>query len=61
MKIRAPFSTRRSRPAPRFAPREVYGKVQEAVAKDEAFAKLYANTLTFAELKGRSIAVGVDL
>jgi len=39
----------------------VYGKVQEAVAKDEAFAKLYANTLTFAELKGRSIAVGVDL
>ena len=45
----------------RYASWEVYGKVQEAVAKDEAFAKLYANTLTFAELKARSIAVGVDL
>ena len=31
----------------RYASWEVYGKVQEAVAKDEAFAKLYANTLTF--------------
>jgi hypothetical protein len=45
----------------RYASWEVYGKVQEAVAKDEAFAKLYANTLTFAELKGRSITVGIDL
>ena len=45
----------------RYASWEVYGKVQEAVAKDEAFAKLQANTLTFAELTGRSIAVGVDL
>ncbi|BAR57386.1 hypothetical protein NK6_4217 [Bradyrhizobium diazoefficiens] len=29
--------------------------------KDEAFTKLYAHTLTFAELKGRNIAVGIDL
>jgi hypothetical protein len=39
----------------------VYGKVQEALAKDEAFAKLYAHTATFAELRGRNIAVGIDL
>ena len=45
----------------RYSSWEVYGKVQEAVAKDEAFAKLYAQTATFAELKGRSIAVGIDL
>jgi hypothetical protein len=31
----------------------VYGKVQEAVARDEAFAKLWAQTSTFAELTGR--------
>jgi hypothetical protein len=37
----------------------VYGKTQEAVAKDEAFAKLYAHTATFAELTGRNISVGV--
>ena len=40
---------------------KVYGKVQEALAKDEAFAKLYAHTATFAELTGRNIAVGIDL
>ena len=40
---------------------EVYGKVQEAVAKDPEFAKLWAHTATFAELTGRNIAVGVDL
>ena len=34
---------------------------QEALAKDEAFAKLYAHTATFAELTGRNIAVGIDL
>ena len=45
----------------RYASWEVYGKVQEAVAKDEAFAKLYAHTATFAELTGRNISVGVDL
>jgi hypothetical protein len=45
----------------RYSSWEVYGKVQEALAKDEAFAKLYANTATFAELKGRSIAVSIDL
>src|ERR1700687_3893292 len=45
----------------RYSSWEAYGKVQEAVAKDEAFAKLMAHTATFAALKGRNIAVGVDL
>jgi hypothetical protein len=45
----------------RYSSWEVYGKVQEAVAKDEAFAKLYAHTSTVAELTGRNIAVGIDL
>jgi hypothetical protein len=45
----------------RYSSWEVYGKVQEAVAKDEAFAKLYARTATFAELRGRNIAVSIDL
>jgi hypothetical protein len=45
----------------RYASWEVYGKVQEAVAKDEAFAKLMAHTATIAELTGRNISVGVDL
>ena len=45
----------------RYASGEVYGKTQEAVAKDEAFAKLYAHTATFAELTARNVAVGVDL
>jgi hypothetical protein len=45
----------------RYSSWEAYGKVQEAVAKDEAFAKLMAHTATFAELKGRSVAVGVEL
>ena len=37
------------------------GKVQEAVAKDPAFAKVMAEAMTVAELRGRNIAVGVDL
>lgn len=45
----------------RYASWEVYGKVQEAVAKDPAFAELMANTATIAQLMGRNIAVGVDL
>jgi hypothetical protein len=45
----------------RYSSWEVYGKAQEALAKDEAFAKLYAHTATFAELTGRNIAVGIDL
>src|SRR6201993_1360145 len=45
----------------RYSSWEVYGKVQEALAKDEAFPKLYAHTATFAELRGRNIAVGIDL
>ena len=45
----------------RYSGWETYGKVQEAVAKDEAFAKLWAHTTTFAQLTGRNIAVGVDI
>jgi hypothetical protein len=45
----------------RYSSWEVYGKVQQALAKDEAFAKLYAHTATIAELMGRNIAVGIDL
>ena len=45
----------------RYSSWEVYGKVQEALAKDEAFTKMYAHITTFAELKGRRIAVSIDL
>jgi hypothetical protein len=45
----------------RYASWEAYGKVQEKVAGDPAFAKLWAHTNTFAELKGRNISVGVEL
>jgi hypothetical protein len=45
----------------RYASWEVYGKAQEGLAKDPAFAKLLAHTATIAELTGRSISVGVDL
>ncbi len=45
----------------RYSSWDVYGKVQEGLAKDPAFAKLMANTTGVAELKGRNIAVGVDL
>jgi len=45
----------------RYSSWDVYGKVQEGLAKDPAFAKLMANTAGIAELKGRNIAVGVDL
>jgi hypothetical protein len=45
----------------RYASWEVYGKVQGAVANDEAFAKLLAHTATIAQLTGRNISVGVDL
>jgi hypothetical protein len=40
---------------------EAFGKAQEAIAKDPAFAKLMADTASIAELTGRNIAVGVDL
>ncbi len=45
----------------RYSSWEAYGKAQEAVAKDETFAKLYAHTSTIAQLTGRNIAVGVDI
>ena len=45
----------------RYSNWEVYGKVQEAVAKDADFAKLLSQTMEIAELMGRNIAVGIDL
>lgn len=45
----------------RYSSWEVYGKAQEGLAKDPAFAKLTAHIATFAELTGRNITVGVDL
>lgn len=47
--------------ATRYANWEVYGKVQEAVAKDADFAKLWSQTMEIAEFMGRNIAVGIDL
>ena len=40
---------------------EVFGKVQEALAKDPDFAKVLARARELGELKGRNIAVGIDL
>ena len=45
----------------RYANWEAYGKAQEGLAKDPAYAKLIANTATIAQLTGRNITVGVDL
>jgi hypothetical protein len=45
----------------RYASWEAYGKAQEGLAKDPAYAKLIANTATIAQLTGRNITVGVDL
>jgi hypothetical protein len=45
----------------RYASWEAYGKAQEGLAKDPAFAKLMANTSNIAQLMGRNITVGVDL
>jgi hypothetical protein len=45
----------------RYASWEVYGKAQEGLAKDPAYAKLLANTASIAQLMGRNISVGVDL
>ena len=45
----------------RYANWEVYGKVQEAVAKDAEFAQLQADGMKIAELQGRNIAVSIDL
>ena len=45
----------------RYASWEVYGKAQEGLAKDPAYAKLLAHTASIAQLMGRNITVGVDL
>ena len=45
----------------RYANWEAYGKAQEGLAKDPAYAKLMANTASIAQLTGRNVAVSVDL
>jgi len=45
----------------RYSSWEVYGKVQEALAKDPEFARLLADGMKIAELQGRNIVVGIDL
>ena len=45
----------------RYSNWEVYGKVQEAVAKDADFTKLLSQQMEIAEMVGRNIAVGIDL
>jgi hypothetical protein len=45
----------------RYSSWEVYGKAQEEMAKDPAWAKLLAHTATVAQMMGRNITVGVDL
>ena len=45
----------------RFANWEVYGKVQNALAKDPEFAKVLARGRELGELTGRNVAVGIDL
>lgn len=45
----------------RYSSWEVYGKVQEAVAKDLEFAQVQADGMKIAELQGRNIAVSIDL
>jgi hypothetical protein len=45
----------------RYASWEVYGKAQEGLAKDPAYAKLMTNTASIAQLMGRNITVGIDL
>jgi uncharacterized protein (DUF1330 family) len=45
----------------RYASWEAYGKAQEGLANDPAYAKLMASTASIAQLTGRSVTVGVDL
>jgi hypothetical protein len=47
--------------ATRYSNWEVYGKAQEAIAKDPDFTKLWSQVTKTAELTGRNIAVGIDL
>ncbi|MCK1740710.1 hypothetical protein IVA80_07445 [Bradyrhizobium sp. 139] len=45
----------------RYSSWEDYGKVQEAMAKDPEFAQVQADGMKIAELRGRNIAVSIDL
>jgi hypothetical protein len=40
---------------------EAFGKAQGAIANDPEFVKLMADSASIGELRGRNIAVGVDL
>src|SRR5436853_7317625 len=44
----------------RFPNWEAYGRAQEALAKDEAFAKRMAQTAGIAQLMGRNMDVGIQ-
>ena len=45
----------------RYSNWEVYGKAQEGMAKDPAWAKLLADTAKVGQLMGRNITVSVEL
>ena len=45
----------------RYSSWEAFGKAQEGLAKDPAWAKLIANTAGIAQLMGRNITVSVEL
>jgi hypothetical protein len=45
----------------RYSSWEEFGKAQEGLANDPAWAKLIANTAGFAKLMGRNISVSVEL
>ena len=45
----------------RYSNWEVYGKAQEGLANDPAWAKLLAHTASIAQLMGRNITVSVEL
>jgi hypothetical protein len=45
----------------RYSDWETYGKVQAALAKDAAFAKLLAHVATISELMSRNLTIDVDL
>ena len=47
--------------ASRYASWESYGKAQEELSKDPAFAKLMAHVASIAELTARNVAVGIHL
>src|SRR5713226_8375466 len=45
----------------RYTSWEAYGKAQEGMAKDPAWAKLLTHTATIAQLMGRNLTVSVEI